>query len=371
MTAGVYLHIPFCKSRCSYCDFATDVYRGDQGVERYVQALCAEIRSFAGNLEIDTVYFGGGTPSLLRAEHVQRVLEAVHETFSVSTGAEITMEMNPATVTAGSLTEYRQLGVNRTSFGIQTFDDHLLKLLARGHDANDARTTFSLLRSAGFDNISFDLIAGLPRQTLDDWQRNLDEAIALAPEHLSLYLLEVHQGTPLAEQIRTHRQPAADEELAARMYELMVDRLTSAGYRQYEISNFGHPGFESRHNIKYWQMVPVYGFGVSAHSFDGDQRYSNERDTAKYVQLIENGGPAEVMRENVDLASEHAFLGLRLDNGIDLSEYRAKYGVDLLAKYENDLAGLTENGLVETDGGRLWLTSRGKLFSNEVFAVFV
>jgi oxygen-independent coproporphyrinogen-3 oxidase len=162
-----------------------------------------------------------------------------------------------------------------------------------------------------------------------------------------------------------------DEELAAQMYEVMVERLTDAGYEQYEISNFSRPGHESRHNIKYWQMEPVYGFGVSAHSFDGAQRYSNERDTAKYVEAIENGSSAEVMRENVNISSEHAFLGLRLDKGLDLVEHRAKFGIDLLSKYENDLAGLTENGLIQTDGSRLWLTPRGKLFSNDVFAVFV
>jgi oxygen-independent coproporphyrinogen-3 oxidase len=211
---------------------------------------------------------------------MEQILNAVAVKFDVADDAEITVEMNPATVTADTLAGYRSLGVNRASFGLQTFDDRDLSLLARGHNADDARNTFRFLREAGFDNISFDLIAGLPGQTVDNWRRNLDEALALRPEHLSLYLLEVHEGTPLAKQIRSGRRPVPDNELAAEMYEIMIDKLTNAGYAQYEISNFSKPGFESRHNSKYWRLDPVLGFGVSAHSFDGIERYANERNTA-------------------------------------------------------------------------------------------
>lgn len=404
MAAGIYLHIPFCKSRCSYCDFATDVYRDSAAVERYVVALCSEIKSFTprvlvrtasvrgrkghsfqtsfdakfrppahadGSDPVDTIYFGGGTPSLLTPEQVERILKAVNGKFAVAGGAEVTMEMNPATVTPETLAAFRSLGVDRASFGVQTFDDHLLKLLARGHDANDARRTFEMLRKSGFDNVSFDLIAGLPRQTLADWEKNLDEAIGLSPEHLSLYLLEIHEGTPLAEQVRSLRQPMPDLELAAEMYEIMLDLLAASGYEQYEISNFSRPGLASRHNSKYWLLNPVFGFGVSAHSFDGRQRYANGRDTAKYVDLIENNGSAETMREDIDLASEFVFLGLRMENGIDLVEYEKRFGVRLVSKYSADLDRLQEAGLIENIDGRLRLTRRGKLFSNEVFAVFV
>lgn len=389
MVAGVYIHIPFCKSRCSYCDFATDVYRDSGAVERYVNAICAEIENFGdvqkvqtasfGLLSVegkrdrsrtpnaDTVYFGGGTPSLLTAEQVGRILAAVRDKFDVAADAEITMEMNPATVTAETLREYKDLGVNRASFGVQTFNDRDLKLLARGHDANDARQTYKMLRDAGFTNVSFDLIAGLPGQTIEDWRQNLDEAVSMEPEHLSLYLLEIHKGTPLAEQLRSGRRPMPDEELAAEMYELMIDTLTSAGYHQYEISNFAKPGFESRHNTKYWRLEPVFGFGVSAHSFDGFQRYANERDTAKYVERIENFAGAEVFRERIDAASESAFLGLRLTKGIDLREYEIEFGSIL----DDKIGELEEKGLVEIAEGRLRLTRKGMLFSNEVFAEFV
>ena len=321
--------------------------------------------------EIDTIYFGGGTPSLLSAEQVGRILNAAKDKFAIDNGAEITMEMNPATVTPDTLDAYRRLGVNRASFGVQTFDDRALKLLARGHDANDARTTFTMLRDAGFDNISFDLIAGLPGQTIDDWSKNLDEAVTMQPEHLSLYLLEIHQGTPLAEQVRSGRQPQPDDDLAADMYEMMLDRLIAAGYEQYEISNFSKPGYESRHNSKYWTLDPVYALGVSAHSFDGHERYANERDTAKYVDLIEKTGGAEVTREETDLPSEFAFLGLRMENGIDLGEYTRRFSVDLTKRFDTELSEMRDEGLIELVDGYLRLTRKGKLFSNEVFAVFV
>lgn len=381
MAAGIYLHIPFCRSRCSYCDFATDVYRDADSVERYVKALVREIDLFrsgtveqmeqGGTKAIDTVYFGGGTPSLLSADQVERIIVAVKDKFDLSTDHEITMEMNPATVTLETLRHYRSLGVNRASFGVQTFNDRSLKLLARGHDANDARETFKMLRDAGFDNVSFDLIAGLPNQTLADWEKNLDEAISMSPEHLSLYLLEVHQGTPLAEQLRSGRQPQPDEEVAAAMYEMMLDKLAVAGYRQYEISNFSWPGFESQHNTKYWTLDPVFGFGVSAHSFDSQQRYANERDTAKYFEMIETQGSAEISRENIDAASEFVFLGLRMESGIDLRTYRNRFSVTLTDRFNGQLDELSDAGLVRIIDDRLFLTRKGKLFSNEVFAVFI
>lgn len=372
MSAGVYLHIPFCKSRCSYCDFATDIYRNADAVERYVSALCNEIPGSVGQTPVvDTVYFGGGTPSLLSPKQVQTILKQVEMYFDLQRGSEITMEMNPATVTADSLREFRSLGINRASFGVQTFNDRALKLLARGHDANEARDTYRLLREAGFDNVSFDLIAGLPGQTLKDWERNLDEAIEMSPDHLSLYLLEIHEGTPLAEQVRSGRQPKPDEDLSAEMYQMMCDRLAAAGYEQYEISNFAKPGFESRHNSKYWQLEPVYGFGVSAHSFDGYQRYANERDTAKYVERIENFGDAEVHRERIDLRSEYVFLGLRLNNGIDFKEYHERFGTSLEASYRSDIDELSDLGLVQMTENKLRLTPKGMLYSNEVFQRFI
>jgi oxygen-independent coproporphyrinogen-3 oxidase len=376
--AGVYIHIPFCRARCSYCDFATGTYDGALAA-RYVAALAREISSYdlaADRLEIDTVYFGGGTPSLLTAPQLQAVLEAVRTRFRVLPGAEITLELNPGTVTPRALEEFLRLGVNRASFGLQTFDDTELRRLGRTHTADDARRTLRDLRAAGFPNVSFDLIAGLPEQTLDAWSRNLDEALALRPEHLSLYLLEVHEGTPLADHIRRGFWRAPDPDLAAEMYRLLVERTRRAGYEQYEISNFCLEGMESRHNTKYWTGAPVYGFGSSSHSFDGGRaRWSNERDARRYVELIETGASPVVEQTNLDereAGAESLFLGLRLlSRGVDLVEHRARFGEDVRQTHAADLARFNEAGLVELEGDRLRLTPAGALLSNEVFAAFI
>ena len=376
--AGIYIHVPFCRSRCSYCDFATGAFETALA-ETYVGALARELETF--ELEgapsvVETVYFGGGTPSLLTPAQVSRVLEAVRRKFDVDAEAEVTLEMNPGTVTPERLAALREAGVNRASFGAQTFDERELKRLGRTHTADDTRRTFEDLRAAGFDNVSFDLIAGLPRQTLRAWERNLEEALALRPEHLSLYLLEVHEGTPLAEQIRQGRYAPPDPDLAAEMYRRMVERTCGAGYEQYEISNFCLPGRESRHNLKYWTGAPFYGFGNSAHSFDGRRtRWANERDARAYVNLIGEKGAAVVMREELDergAGAEALFLGLRLlSKGVDLAEHRARYRRDVRADYAADLARFDEAGLIELDGDVLRLTPAGALLSNEVFAAFV
>ena len=377
MSAGIYIHIPFCKSRCSYCDFATDVYRNNDAVERYVSALCLEIQNSKFKIQnsVETIYFGGGTPSLLTTNQLEKILNGLHQTFSIAPQIEFTLEMNPATVTLEKLQEFKSLGVNRASFGVQTFDDRALKLLARGHDANDARKTFQLLRQDDFDNISFDLIAGLPNQTLQNWEDNLNQALELEPEHLSLYLLEIHEATPLAEQIRSKRQPLPDEDLAAEMYELMLEKVGKFGYQQYEISNFAKPNFESRHNSKYWLCEPVFAFGVSAHSFDGKNiRWANERDTNKYVQMMENGDSPIVEKNVLDavqVAGEFAFLNLRLTKGLNLEEYKERFGIDLQIKYAEDLKHLEEAELIEFENNQLRLTKKGMVYSNEVFAVFI
>lgn len=382
MRAGVYIHIPFCRSRCSYCDFATGAYDAPLA-GRYVRAVADEIGAFklpAGNVaaaEVDTVYFGGGTPSLLAPAQVEQLLAAVRERFVVANGAEVTMELNPGTVTPDSLRAYRAAGVNRASFGLQTFDDEALRRLGRTHTVADARQTFQNLRVAGFDNISFDLIAGLPGQTLSDWSHNLDEALVLQPEHLSLYLLEVHEGTPLAEQLQRGMWPEPDADVAAEMYQLLLARTATAGYEHYEISNFCRPGRASRHNLKYWTAgSPYYGFGCSAHSYDGTSlRWANERDTARYVELVAAGRGAVVETTELDrreASSEALFLGLRLlTRGVDLREHQTQFGADVRTAYADDLARFKEAGLIEISNDVLRLTRSGALLSNEVFAAFV
>jgi len=285
--AGLYVHIPFCSSRCSYCDFATGLYESELA-ERYVTALIEEIRtSRHSGANVDTVYFGGGTPSLLAPAQLDRILATLSEQFEMNPTAEITLEINPGSVTREKLEAFRSLGINRASFGAQTFDDRELAKLGRSHTAADALKTFKDLRSAGFSNISFDLIAGLPGQTLPGWQRNIKQALDLNPEHLSFYLLEVHSGTPFAEHIRRGLQPVPDDDLAGVMYQWMLNEACEAGYEHYEISNLCRRGFHSRHNVKYWTGAPYYGFGCWAHSYDGKtRRWSNHRDVLMYVETI-------------------------------------------------------------------------------------
>jgi oxygen-independent coproporphyrinogen-3 oxidase len=403
--AGIYIHIPFCRTRCSYCDFATGQYESGLS-ERYVRALAREISFFAekrtrtvgrqdhaadsrdheGDAQsifvpgdraslIDTIYFGGGTPSLLAPAQVAQLIETVRANFVVEADAEVTLEMNPGTVSLEVAEGFRAAGVNRASFGLQTFDDAGLRRLGRTHTAEDARRTLSTLRAAGFANVSFDLIAGLPAQSVAQWSHNMDEALALRPEHLSLYLLEVHEGTPLADQIRRGAHPQPDPDAAAEMYELLVERTAQAGYEHYEISNFCLAGRESRHNLKYWTGAPYYGFGCSAHSYDGGSaRWSNERDTLRYVELIERAGSAVVETTNLtarDREAESLFLGLRLMRGVDLQRHRARFGADVRTSHADDLARFHDAGLIEIDDDTLRLTRAGALLSNEVFAAFV
>jgi oxygen-independent coproporphyrinogen-3 oxidase len=350
----------------------------------------------------------------LTPPQIERILNAVHSRFQVIDGAEVTLEINPASMISApsrrslrlggetlltkthrreaenaegaqrktpeenpelssqKLLDFRGLGINRASFGAQTFDDLELKQLGRTHSAADIPATFQQLRTAGFENISFDLIAGLPNQTVPGWQRNLEDALALKPDHLSLYLLDVHEGTPLADQIHSGMRPQPDDDLAGEMYQLMIDKVCAAGYEHYEISNFSLPGFASRHNTKYWSGAPYYGFGCSAHSYDGGRRrWANERDTAKYVRLIEHEESPIAERTELneeEVRSESVFLGLRLMHGLDLEEYRMRFGSDLRAEYSTELARLIDAELIEIDEVLMRLTKRGALLSNEVFA---
>lgn len=373
--AGLYVHVPFCSSRCSYCDFATGLYQSELA-EEYVRALVAEITaSQHRGVPVDTIYFGGGTPSLLSPSQLDRIIATLHDSFAIDAAAEVTLEINPGSVNTDKLRAFRNLGINRASFGAQTFDDAELAKLGRSHSVNDTLRTFTDLKSSGFDNVSFDLIAGLPGQTLAGWQHNIKQALELDPEHLSFYLLEVHSGTPLAEHIRRGLQPEPDDDLAGVMYEWMLEHASSAGYEHYEISNLCRPGFQARHNVKYWTGVAYYGVGCSAHSYDGEsKRWSNQRDVRKYVDLVESGNSPVVQEQQLsetDVRAEALFLGLRMMHGIDIRRYGESFGVDLRDEYGDDLDRFREAGLLEFDGDLMRLTRNGALLSNEVFAAFV
>lgn len=378
---GVYVHIPFCRTKCTYCAFVSGDF-DESLAARYLPALELEIRSAgkaAGRPRVDSVFFGGGTPSLLPAGELVRLVEVVRESFDVARDAEVTVEMNPGTLTPEKLAAYREGGVNRASVGVQSFDNAELEAIGRVHDADDARAAVRMLRDAGFDNLSLDLIAGLPLQRIETWRRNLESAIALEPDHLSLYLLELHPGTRLARDVEAGRVVRPDDDVAATMYDEMVDRLTDAGFVQYEISNFARtmPGGgdrRSRHNEKYWLDAEYFGFGVSAHGYVNGERRSNVRSIAGYADAIEAAGDAtheSICLDARDRAAEAAFLGLRRLEGIDLERFEERYGINLMHAFAEGLEPLLAAGLLDASAGRLRLTRSGLLLSNEVFQAFV
>ena len=383
---GLYIHIPFCLSKCSYCHFASGVFPGSL-IRPYFEALRREMEALPGLLRklnangngvadwvIDTLFVGGGTPSLVDGRQIGQSLEWIRNAFSLAPVPEITLEVNPGTLTDDKLDCYREAGVNRISLGVQTFQDHLLKRVGRSHSVADSISTAELCRRQGIDNLNVDLIAGLPGQTEDDWRENLSRMAALSPEHLSLYLLEIHEDAHLGKREGLAGASLPDEERVADWYRESVDWLGSAGWEQYEISNFCKPGRQSRHNLKYWTDQPFIGFGCGAHSYWAGERWGNERDPVRYVELLEAGEPAATFRSEItprQHLEEVVFLGLRLNAGLDLRRCRRQFGFDLRDRFRRELSQLAQEGLIEIEGDRLMLTARGRLFSNEVFVQFM
>jgi oxygen-independent coproporphyrinogen-3 oxidase len=378
---GIYVHIPFCRTKCTYCAFLSGDY--DEAVaRRYLAALEREIEA-VGGLEgrprVDTVFFGGGTPSLLPAGELVGILGALRAAFEVAPDSEITVEMNPGTLTPEKLDAYRAAGVTRASVGVQSFDDGELRAIGRIHDAGDARSAVASLRAAGFDNVSLDLIAGLPGQSLDVWRASVESALTLEPDHLSLYLLELHPGTRLTRDVEAGRVERPDDDLAVEAYYWMIDRLERADFVQYEISNFARrlPGGgdrRSRHNEKYWLDVPYYGFGGSAHAYTGTERLAHVRSITGYIDAVERNPVSAVERTPLaprERAVEAIFTGLRRLEGIDLDVFRDRHGISILDEYRDDLEPLFAAGLVVVGDGRLRLTRAGLVLSNEVFQAFV
>jgi len=375
MPAGLYLHIPFCESICHYCNFTRGVLDGPVKAA-YVTALTDEIaRAPERGAAVDTIFLGGGTPSVLTPDELARILDACREHFLVAANAEVTMEANPETVSERQLAAYRAAGINRLSFGVQSFDDGELARLGRLHSAARARQAVSDAREAGFANISLDLMLWLPGQHADDWRRSVDALIEVAPDHASMYLLEVYPNSPLREEMARQAWSVAPDEEAADMYLEGLERFEAAGYRHYEISNVARPGCESRHNRLYWTGGHWIGFGCGAHSTWHGRRWRVLPGTGDYIRAI--GEQRSVRLDSRELSpreqrEEALFMGLRLTEGIDLQAIRDTWGVDVLARYGDDLAPFLEEGLVEaTPDGRLRLTRNGMLVANEIMVVFI
>jgi oxygen-independent coproporphyrinogen III oxidase len=372
---GLYLHIPFCSAICNYCNFNRGLF--DEALKtRYVAALETEIRRAAEPQTLaDSIYFGGGTPSLLSAHEVGRLISACRESFALAPHAEVTLEANPETVALDTLTAYRAAGINRVSFGVQSFRDEELERLGRLHSADRARRAFATARAAGFGNISLDLMMWLPQQRVEQWLSSVDALIELGPDHASLYLLELYPNAPLREEMARGGWSQAPDEDAATMYEGGLERLERAGYEHYEISNVARPGFQAVHNVKYWQDGAWLGFGCGAHATRDGQRWRNVPATMEYVLRIERGDSAVAERRVLsqeERLEDALFTGLRLSDGLDLTVLAARYGVDVWERYGAELARFADAGLlVHEPGRRLRLTRSGMLLANEVMAVFI
>ncbi|MDQ3856411.1 MAG: radical SAM family heme chaperone HemW [Chloroflexota bacterium] len=367
--AGLYVHIPFCRTKCSYCDF--NCYAGQNHlIPAYVEALRAELRLYAElGWRARTLYFGGGTPSLLQPAQVAAVVRTARSELRLGS-TEVTLEANPGTVDAGYFSALLETGVNRVSVGVQSFRDSDLKPLARHHTAQEAREAFLAAREVGVPSLSLDLIYGLPRQTLAAWEHNVWEALALEPEHISLYALQIEEGTPLARQVAQGRVEPVDDDLMADMYERAHELISAAGLRRYELSSWVLPGRESQHNRIYWRNEQYIGAGAGAHGYLSGIRYSNERLPSRYIECLRTGSSSEVEREEIGPELERAetvILGLRLEEGVSDGEFRERYGRSLDSVFGSALDEMLEYGLLTRADGRIQLTDRGRLLSNEVF----
>jgi oxygen-independent coproporphyrinogen-3 oxidase len=384
MNLGVYIQVPFCQTKCTYCNFHTGVVAREK-YGPYADALCREIAELAASDDgaamadalADTVYFGGGTPSLLEPSALAGILEAVRRNFGFAKAVksadslEITLEADPETVTPEKAQAWLAAGFNRISLGVQSFDQRELQAAGRMHRRADIFTAARILRDAGFRNVSMDLIAGLAHQTRESWEESVARILEIRPEHISIYLLEIDEGSRLGKESlaggnRYSAEAIPSDDAMAESYESACARLAATGYEHYEISNWGLPGFRSRHNLKYWRREPYIGLGAGAHSFDGARRWSNAHDSAKYVACIETGVSPREMIEPVtqqQALDEELFLGLRQLEGIDLARVEKKYGVNLRAR----IASLREQGLLEMDGANLRLASAHLTVANEVF----
>ncbi len=381
-TLGVYIHIPFCLSRCHYCGFITNLTDPSAQAD-YVEALIKEIKlwkidglfKFIGfSPEVDTIYLGGGTPLVIGAQSISRILQCCGECFSIVEHPEITVEINPGNVDPNELGLLKESGVNRVSLGIQSFKDSELKFMNRPHSAEDGVRAYEDLRSTGFTNISIDLIAGLPGQTMGSLKSSLSSGVSLAPEHISVYLLEVKSGTVLKSMIDQGRLDKPEDDLPAEMYEETCRFLRDFGYQQYEISNFARSRSFSRHNLKYWSDDIYVGLGAGAHGMTGRHRYSNVEDLHKYRTFtLENRLPIGALSNLSpdDRFREALIMGLRLVKGVDLNILGLRYGINAFEFIRETVGEIDWADLYEWNGDSLFLTAKGRLLSNQVFSRLV
>ena len=387
---SLYIHIPFCETKCPYCDFNT--YAAIEPLmPSYIAALQSELALWGRLLhrpQVHTVFFGGGTPSYLPASDIRHIMETVRSVFALEADAEVTLEANPGDFSEGKLAAYLDSGINRLSIGVQSFDDGLLRTLGRRHSAKDAVQAYRQALDAGFDNVSIDLMYGLPYQSIEQWQRTLRQAMELSPPHISMYCLTLEGGTPMERWVEQGSMPEPDPDLAADMYLMAQDEMRDAGYRHYEISNWALNGRRSEHNLTYWRNKPYLGVGPGAHSYLGCYRFNAMRSPRDYISRMrgatvdDSGAPmAELIGsipivddvERIDLPLEMAetmMMGLRLDEGIGITAFTERFGASPHGVYSDTLEELERLELIHTQNGALRLTHRGRMLGNEVFSRF-
>lgn len=375
---GVYIHIPFCKSKCIYCDF-NSFAKKDNCIEEYINAVIKEIKEYAKqnkDVLIKTIYIGGGTPSYINEKYINKILETLKNNFEILSNAEITIEINPGTVNRKKLNTYYKAGINRLSIGLQSTNDKLLKQLGRVHDFEDFLETVRLANTIGFSNINADCMIGLPNQTIYDVEETLNVLINLRLTHISVYSLIVEPNTPLEKKIESGELKLPDEEIERYMYWFAKRKLEENGYLHYEISNFAKPLFRSKHNLDCWNQKEYEGFGVSASSYENGIRYTNISNIEKYVENVQNGQfkrnyIVEEKQDREAMMKEYMLLGLRKITGVSINQFRKKFGTIPIFKYNKEITKLTNEGLIESNGINIRLTKKGLDLANLVWEEFV
>lgn len=383
---GLYVHIPFCKQKCSYCDFCSYANKEDL-ISKYVKYLLQEIKEVGSNNKIDfqngkddlfivkTIYIGGGTPSLIESKYIKEIMQTIQTNFEIEKNVEVTIEVNPGTVTLEKLEDYVKSGINRLSIGLQSTHEHLLKEIGRIHTYLEFLDTFRFAREAGFENINVDLMIGLPNQTTQEVQDSVEEIVSMEPEHISVYSLILEDETPLAKKVEQGLE-LPNEEIERKMYWEVKKTLEKNGYNHYEISNFSKPGFESKHNMDCWNQKEYVGFGIAAHSYTNGIRYSNITNIEQYIQNYELNNLEENLifhekQNTVSMQKEYMLLGLRKIQGVSIQEFKTKFIANPVFLYHSELEKLVREELIEIDGDFIKLTSKGLDLANLVWEEFV
>ena len=378
---GIYIHIPFCKQKCQYCDFYSEAQK-ESWIPRYIKSLLIEIEQTSKvellNFEpiVKTIYLGGGTPSFIESNYIEQILETIYQNYQVMPKAEVTIEVNPGTVTLEKLEAYQKAGINRVSIGLQSTHNHLLQAIGRIHNYYDFVGAYHFAREAGFQNINVDLMIGLPNQTILEVQETLEEIVSLEPEHISVYSLIVEEGTPLQKQIQVGTTRLPEEEQERKMYWETKRILEENGYEHYEISNFAKSAYKAKHNLACWNQKEYLGFGAGAHSYIEQNRYSNKPSLKSYIQNYEENKPEKNKQIHekqtlVEKQKEYMLLGLRKIEGISIAEFKSKFVANPVFLYHTELEKLTNQGLLEIDGDRIKLSKKGIDFANLVWEEFI